>query len=374
MLRVKWYQLATRRRAYVPVEEILEHPQWSDFVARAAGAPRYSSAADRELGEELARLQTERAGLRLEGSDTTELDRRIVGLKRQLRAKPDLTPGDWLADRFQLLEPLKSGGFARVWRALDTKDELPVAVKVLHPHLGDDRSRVERFFRGARQMARLRHPGIVRVVYDQGEEEDGYCFFAMDYVAGGDLCDAVRAGTVTRDRALEVIAAVGEALQHANDQKLVHRDVKPQNVLLDADGRPKLTDFDLVRAQDTTGGTRTGALGTVLYAAPETWERAADVDARADQYSLAMTLLYCLHGDELPRQVVGNPGAVVDRLVGDARLAAVIKRGLADEPERRYRSVAEFCEALQVSPMVDAGPPVRDSSDTPARRQARTDS
>ena len=117
-------------------------------------------------------------------------------------------------------------------------------------------------------MKALSHPGVVRVVEPQGEDR-GYHYFVMEYVPGGDLRQAVKAGRVAPTDVVPLVVAVGDALQHVHDGGLVHRDVKPENIRLDTGGHPKLTGFDLVRAVDSTGGTRTGALGTVTYAAPE---------------------------------------------------------------------------------------------------------
>ena len=307
--------------------------------------PVHRDAEARRLAQELEDLQVLRATQRAIGDDTADLDQQIVARKRILRSGPELHAGDWLLSRFQLLEPLKSGGFATVWRAWDLQLRQLVAVKVLHGQHMRDASRVERFRRGARLMARLSHPGIVRILLERGEE-DRYCFFVMEYLAGGDLADGVLEGKVSRELAIQIIIAVGAALQYAHDHGLVHRDVKPSNILLDSSGAPRLTDFDLVRAQDTTGGTRTGALGSVLFAAPESWEQAKGADARADVYSLAMTLLFCLHGRHLTQEILIRRDDVVQRLAGEPRLASVLLRALASEPDERTASVAEFCDQL----------------------------
>src|SRR5262249_47267532 len=157
---------------------------------------------------------------------------------------------------------------ASVWSADDRTRKEPVAVKVLHAEMARDESRRERFFRGARVMATLGHQAVVRVL-NPGGDDGGWLYFVMELVPGGDLHLAVLKGTVPPDRAIPIVLAVGEALAEAHAKDIVHRDVKPANVLLDASGAPRLTDFDLAAAGDTTGGTRTGAMGTFLYAAPE---------------------------------------------------------------------------------------------------------
>ncbi len=308
--------------------------------------PQYPDSQTRELAEQLEELSIARAESSSRGDDTRELDTRIRDLKRHLRAGVSLKAGDSLS-RFQLLQPLKSGGLASVWRAYDRQTEGVVAVKILHPQYARDQTAIDRFFRGARQMAKLRHPAIVRVVYQPGVEEGGYYFFAMDYLSGGDLWDAVRERRITRAKAIEITVKLGDALQYAHEKGLVHRDVKPQNVLLDLNENPYLTDFDLVRAADTTGRTRSGPLGTVLYAAPETWTHADQADARADQYSLAMTLLMCLYGEDLPLSALRETSAFVDELLGTSSLASVLKRALALEPIARYPSIRIFCDAVR---------------------------
>ncbi len=186
------------------------------------------------------------------------------------------------------MEVIGSGGFATVWKASDARDERVVALKLLHGQHLRDASLVERFFRGARTMAGLRHPGIVSVIEPKGEE-DGYLYVVLEYLPGGDFGRAVRQNTVGGVEALRVLLVAGDALAYAHARGFVHRDVKPDNILLDRVGGPRLTDFDLVRGVETTGGTLTGAgLGTFLYTAPEarldaaTAGPAADVFARHD--------------------------------------------------------------------------------------------
>src|SRR5262249_21434167 len=159
---------------------------------------------------------------------------------------------------------------ATVWQAYDRRRHELVAVKVLHRFHAEDRTRRDRFFRGARKMAELYHPGIVRVL-ESRFDEGAFHFFVMEYVAGGDLEKAVVGGALQPAEVLPLIAAVGEALTYAHGLRVVHRDVKPANILLEA-GKPKLTDFDLVRVLDsaTTDLTQTlQGMGTILYTAPE---------------------------------------------------------------------------------------------------------
>ncbi len=158
-----------------------------------------------------------------------------------------------------------------------------MAIKVLHAQYSGDSTRRERFFRGARQMALLHHQNVVRVIEEECED-GGFQFYVMEYIGGGTFRQAVLDDILSLEERLRVILEVGEALVLAHGRSVIHRDVKPANILLDEDGRPKLTDFDLVRAADTTGGTRTqGMLGTFLYTAPESLSNPKEAGAQEGQ-------------------------------------------------------------------------------------------
>jgi len=233
--------------------------------------PKYETEWNRELAEDLesAEIRLEEAVVR--GDDPGSIkavQEEILDLKRKLRAGGRVKPGDTLMQgRYKLVEPVGSGGFAVVWKAYDRHLLRLVAIKVLHGQYGDDRSKRARFFRGAREMAALQHQGIVQVL-EKKLEDDGYYFFVMEYLAGGDFQQAVLGDRLPLEERLRIILSVGEALRFAHERKIIHRDIKPLNILLDESGQPRLTDFDLVRAKDTTGMTRTGMMGTIVYAAP----------------------------------------------------------------------------------------------------------
>lgn len=298
------------------------------------------------LRDQLEALYRDREERRIKGLETAGVDQQLVELKRLQRQVPKLQEGEVLADRYRLLEVVGRGGFANVWQAMDRSVHRLVAVKVLHVEQGEESRRIERFIRGARQMQSLDHPHIVRVL-DGPDEYHGFHFFVMDYVTGGDLSRAVIAQTVDREAAFRAILQVGEALEFAHQRGLIHRDIKPQNILLDESNRARLTDFDLVWAPDSTGGTRTGAMGTFLYAAPEEMEDASRVDRRVDIYSLAMTLIFVLHGKSLPRQVLDARVRFIDRLECPDPVKALLRRATAPEREERPNSVAEFCAELE---------------------------
>jgi serine/threonine protein kinase len=298
-----------------------------------------------ELSERIQNLCLDRARQLQQGLSITKLDREIAEIKRQQRQGSQLTEGEILSERFSLLEVIGQGGFAKVWLAFDLLAQQLVAVKVLHADLSSGHQ-IERFRRGALKMQGLSHPHIVRVL-SEPEEYAGFHFFAMEHVAGGDLAHAVTSGRLDQARALRAVLQAGQALEHAHQRGLIHRDVKPGNILLDAEYGAKLTDFDLVWAADTTGGTRTGAMGTFLYAAPEAMEDASRVDCRADVYALGMTALFVLYGRNLPAHLFQDRSAFLLRLDAHADIKDVIARSLAWNPDQRPATATQFNNELE---------------------------
>ncbi|WP_437929049.1 protein kinase [Sorangium sp. So ce291] len=337
------------------LREILGQIAGPQVAAYRKPTPRYPDDAVRELSERVDAARERRRALREAGASTAEVDHEIVALRRQLREGGQLRAGDSLGDgRYLLLDRLGRGGFAVVWRALDRARNERVAIKVLHSELAGDAVRRERFIRGARIMAELAHPAVVRVLEPHGED-GGYHYFVMELITGGDLRRAVLEKRVAGEAVLPIVLKVGDALAKAHVQGYVHRDVKPANILLDEEGEPRLTDFDLVGGAETTGGTRTGALGTVVYAAPELLHRPQDANARADVYGLGMTAVFGLYGKELSLDVVRDAEALIrDQLACDAggmgsRIKRVLTRAVHWSPQGRFADAASFCEALRVA-------------------------
>jgi serine/threonine protein kinase len=187
--------------------------------------------------------------LLLHGADETAfaaVDTELNELKRRLREGPRLGAGDCLSDRYFLIEELGSGGFATVWKAFDEEHRRLVALKVLHGQYADNSERRERFRRGAKAMQGLAHPHVTRIL-EPYREDGGYHYFVMEFVAGGTFLQAVVAGQIAGKEVARVILQVGDALDFAHSKGVIHRDVTPDNVLLDESGLAKLTDFDLVR-------------------------------------------------------------------------------------------------------------------------------
>ena len=205
--------------------------------------------------------------------------------------------GELIAERYELEELVGTGGMSSVYRAHDRLLERHVALKVLHEQFTADGDYVERFRREARAVAQLSHPNIVTVI-DRGEHE-GRQFIVFEYVDGENLKALVgREGPLPVREAIELALQVARALGFAHEQGLVHRDVKPQNVLLNDGGQAKVTDFGIARSLDVQGGlTQTGTvMGTSDYIAPEQ-ARGARVDAQSDVYSLGAVLYELLTGE-----------------------------------------------------------------------------
>ncbi len=286
-----------------------------------------------------------------EGPSSAQLEGENSGLweKRLRRA---------LGDDYELLGPLGSGGFGRVYRVRDLHLERQVALKVLHPLLTSDPAVVERFRREAQLAARLHHPQIVNI-YDIGGRA-GLIWYTMEMVEGPNLAQLVeRDGPLTMDRVLRLLREGLGALSHAHAAGLVHRDIKPENMLLERrDGSLRITDFGLALAllgQGKWGGA-TSQSGTPQFASPEQLlgER---VDQRSDIYSLAAVGLFALLGTppfagSTPEQVLAKqtnnilPDIREHRADVGPETAAVLERALRAEVNARYPTAGEFLQAL----------------------------
>ena len=177
--------------------------------------------------------------------------------------------GTVLSGRYRLESKLGSGGMSTVFLARDETLERWVAVKVMHREISDQPDQIERFRREARAVAQLSHPNVVAVI-DAGED-GGYPYIVFEYVEGETLKQRIdRLGRLPVDEAVAYAIEIGRGLAAAHARRLVHRDVKPQNVLIDAEGRAKVTDFGIARSLESDGLTKTGrVLGTTDYVAPE---------------------------------------------------------------------------------------------------------
>lgn len=212
--------------------------------------------------------------------------------------------GTTIDGRYRILARLARGGMATVYKARDERLDRDVAVKIMHPHLADQDEFVDRFHREARAAARLSSPHVVSVhdegVFTGGPYSDSAAYLVMEYIAGPDLrTELTRRGSFPLKMALTIMADVLQALGTAHDAGLVHRDVKPENVMLAGESlSAKVTDFGLARALEAGNHTATGmVLGTVAYLAPEVIE--AQADARSDIYAAGI-MLYELIAGEVP--------------------------------------------------------------------------
>ena len=208
---------------------------------------------------------------------------------------PDPLIGTLVDGRYRVISRIARGGMATVYEALDTRLDRTVALKMMSTALAEDPGFVTRFRREARAAAQLSHPHVVGV-FDQGEA-DGLPYLAMEYVQGRTLRDVLRDyGALSPEQALTVLDPVLEALSAAHDAGFVHRDVKPENILISDDGRVKVTDFGLARAVTTTTTATQGMIiGTVAYLSPEHVEH-GDADARSDVYGSGICLFEMVTG------------------------------------------------------------------------------
>jgi serine/threonine protein kinase len=207
-------------------------------------------------------------------------------------------------------------------------------------------------------MSELHHRAVVSVTVPQGEDA-GWFFFVMEYLPRGDLARAVCSAGLSKDRAIRVVLSAAEGLQAAHEAGMIHRDVCPANILIREDETGVVTDFDLVRAIDTTGGTRTSAMGRFVYAAPETMTNAADVGPAADVYSLGMCSLFALLGAEVPTEVLRDQRKVLNSAAASPTVRRVIERAISWESEPRFKTVREFRDAMTTALSATAGTPGR---------------
>lgn len=265
-----------------------------------------------------------------------------------------LLPGSRLG-RYQMVEQIGRGGMATVFRARDPDLRRDVAVKVMPSFEAEDPTFIERFRLEAQSVAGLKHPNIIQV-HDFGEDK-GFIFIVMEFVAGGTLRDRLGERFSVRE-VISLVGPVAQALGYAHDQGIVHRDVKPANVLLDSDAKPILSDFGLARVLGAMGGlTAAGeAMGTPDYMSPEQ-ALGNPADQRSDLYALGIVMYQMLlaqtpfRGETSTATLIAHihqpvpiPTTIDPEM--DPDLEAVLLRALAKDPDDRYQSSAELVQAL----------------------------
>ncbi|HET7352554.1 MAG TPA: Stk1 family PASTA domain-containing Ser/Thr kinase, partial [Gaiellaceae bacterium] len=266
--------------------------------------------------------------------------------------------------RYQIQRKLGAGGMADVYLAEDQELGRRVAIKILNGRHANDDQFIERFRREAKNAAALNHPNIVSI-YDRGEAEDTY-YIAMEFLDGRTLKElVVSRGAAPLNVAIEYARQILSALRFAHRHGIVHRDIKPHNVLVDAEGRVKVTDFGIARA-GTSQMTETGSIvGTAQYLSPEQ-ARGGEVDPRSDLYSLGVVLYELLTGKtpfdgetpvEIAMKHLSNAPKPPSKLRPDVppELDKVVLRALAKDPDDRYQSADEMEADLE---RVTRGAPV----------------
>jgi serine/threonine-protein kinase len=265
--------------------------------------------------------------------------------------------GTTLNGRYRLEERIAAGGMSTVYRALDETLERQVAVKLMHREVAGDSDHLERFRREARAVAQLSHPQIVSVI-DAGED-DGRPYIVLEYVAGETLKHRIRReGQLPIPEAVAYAIEIARGLEAAHDHHIVHRDVKPQNVLIDDEGTAKVTDFGIARTLEEKGLTADGrVLGTTDYVSPEQ-ALGQHVTGQSDLYSLGVVLYEMLtgevpfHGDNQVAVAMKHvreelPDVRVLRPEVSAALAAVVDTATAKHPSERYADDGEMIAELE---------------------------
>ncbi len=271
-----------------------------------------------------------------------------------------MAPGEEAFGKYELETVIAEGGFGRVFRARDTVLGRPVAIKELLAKWRDEEALAQRFLQEARFVGRLNHPNIVSVY--GVEEHGGDRYIIMEHVGGGSLADRLKAGALGLEEALDAARGMLAGLSAAHAEGIVHRDVKPSNVLFDEDGRVKLVDFGIANLTRQKPGRTVSGLaspgsnpGTLSYMSPEQ-ARGDPVDERADVYSAAAVLVECLTG-RAPVDVGGMDPARARELIGEGKavraegvpapVRSVLETALDPSPEDRFPSVDAFEQALE---------------------------
>jgi serine/threonine protein kinase len=290
---------------------------------------------------------------------TTNQARRIRGVLEDQRKNSQI-PG------YQLLGKLGKGAMATVYKGRQVSLDRTVAIKVLPKRMSESREFVDRFYQEGRAAARLSHSNIVQAI-DVGSTPDGFHYFVMEFIEGKTLYDLMQPAphgdgrTFSEAEALDIIIQIAEALAHAHQRGLIHRDVKPKNIILTPEGVAKLTDLGLARQMNDKAAAELEAgkaYGTPYYISPEQIRGDVDIDFRADIYSLGATMYHLLTGK--PPFEAETPSAVMHKHLKEplrppdhintalsAGVGEVIEVAMAKNRDERYASTEDMLEDLR---------------------------
>lgn len=259
------------------------------------------------------------------------------------------------ADRYEIYEEIGRGSFAVVYRGFDFKLDREVAVKKLFTHK-NDKENVKRFFREAQISAKLQHDNIVSI-YDF-YEEDGECYLIMEFVEGETLSEFINSKDLNIQESLEIMESICSAVQHAHELNIIHRDLKPANILINLEGKVKITDFGIARLMEEPVLTQThNSLGTPSIMAPEMLT-GKEIDARTDIFSLGVLMYFIFTGDypfkgDHIGEVIHNiiylspvkPKAINENI--PELVEKIILKALEKDPDDRFKAAGEMCQAVQ---------------------------
>jgi len=339
----------------------------------------------RDQAAELARIRHQR---KLDSDTAPAVDELAVELgyltadqARQVRSAQERFDIDRELDGYRLIERIGAGTMGVVYRARQLSLDRVVAIKVLSPHLAGRTDYVDRFLKEARTVAKLNHPNVISGI-DVGEAH-GLRYFVMEYAEGTTVGQVLkRGGAMDESRVARVAMQIARALEHAHDAGLVHRDIKPDNILVTKDGVAKLCDLGLAKDRPEAGRS----LGTPAYISPEQARGVEDVDIRSDLYSFGCTLYHMLTGRP---PFEGNPRIVMVHHLSDhptpirelepdvsAAMEEIVETLMRKEPDDRYPTPRHLVRALDEYENArrrgfDAAPPPPSAPSSPRSRTRR---